>query len=177
VERRELLLAALLGFVGCRPPVARYPLPPVINLYVVVSAQVAREDSGNVSALVETLEAEMRDAGHQVNIVPARDDEGPPAARVELRVLTSEAADQELMAGAQLGNIVGAPAGVGVFAHGGGGIVVDAYFVPGNRQRASYLGRFEAGTLFAMAEDAQTVAGERAGESIARQLFKYHYDE
>jgi hypothetical protein len=170
-----MLLAVGLAALGCRPRAARYPLPPVVNLYVVVSAQVAREDSGNVSGLVETLEAEMRDAGHQVNIVPARDDEGPPRARVELRVLTSEAADQELMAGAQLGNIVGAPAGVGLFAHGGGGIVVDAYFVPGGSQQVSYLGRFEAGTLFAMAEDAQTVAGERAAHSIARKLFEYHY--
>jgi hypothetical protein len=144
-------------------------------LYIVVSAQVAKEDTGNVSGMVETLEAELRDAGHQVTIVPARDDEAPPPARIELRVLTSEAADQELMAGAQLGNLVGTPAGIGVFAFGGGGIVVDAYFVPGGNQQPSHIGRFDAGTLFAMAEDAQTVAGERAVHSIARKLFEYRY--
>lgn len=172
MNRRRWLLGLVAGLVACRPRVPRFPLPPVVNLYVVVSQQVASEDTGNVSGMVEALESELRDAGYQVNIVPARDDEAPPTARVELRVLTSQAAEQELMAGAQLGNIVGAPAGVGVFAHGGGGIVVDAYFVPGGQQKPSYIGRFEAGTFMAMAEDAQTVAGERAGHGIARKLFE-----
>jgi hypothetical protein len=175
VERRRLLLGAVLGLAACRPRVPRYPLPRVLTLYVVVSPQVAKNDTGNVSGMVDAIEEDLRDDGYEVSIVAARDDEAPPASRVELRVVTSDPADQEAMAAGQLGNLAGVPLGVGVIGIGGGGILVDAYFVPGGNQPPAYVGRFEAGTLMAMAEDAQTVAGERAGHGIARKLLEHRY--
>lgn len=147
-------------------------MPPVVSVYVVVSAQVAKDDQGNVAAMVETLEAELHEAGYQVSIVPARDDETPPASRLELRVLTSEAADREFAAGAQLGGYLLPVVGVAAMGGGGGEIVVEAYWVPGGNGKPTHLGRFAAGTFMAMAEDTQTVAGERAGRRIASNLFK-----
>src|SRR5262245_59004720 len=102
MDRRQWLLGCLVGLAACRPRTPRYPLPPVVTLYVVVSDQVAKNDDGNVAGMVEALEAELREAGYMVEILGAHQGEAPPVPRIELRVMTSEGADRETLAGAQL---------------------------------------------------------------------------
>jgi hypothetical protein len=63
-----------------------YALPHPVRLYVAVSDSVADADEhGSVLTLVETVEADLAEAGIRVKLVLARDDENPPLPRVELQ--------------------------------------------------------------------------------------------
>lgn len=168
--------ATLGGLLACAPRKApEIPLPPEVTLYVSVSDQVAKNDTGTVASMVLTVEEELRDAGYTVSIVAARDDEPAPEPRVELQVRTSDPADKEALAGGQLISSLGGLAGVaGVVVIGANGsIEVDAFFVAPRPRPPKYLGRFSASSFMSMAtDDPDTVAGERAGGQIARRLLQ-----
>jgi hypothetical protein len=124
--------------------------------------------------MVDAIEADLRESGHSVSIVGARNDERPPLPRVELQVRTSNPADTEAMAGAQLISMAGVPVGAGAVAIGAGGsIEIDAFVVP--RQGAPrYLGRFASSSFggATLGQDETNLAGERAGHHIADELLR-----
>jgi hypothetical protein len=163
------------AFVACHPQRARHPLPREVTVYIAVSDQVAKTDSGNVAAMVDAIEADLREGGHFVSIVAARSDERAPLPRVELQVRTSDPADTELLAGAQLVSMAAVPVGVGVIAIGAGGsIEVDAFIVSKAGGAPTYLGRFASGSFLgsALGQDETNLAGERAGHDIAMALLR-----
>jgi hypothetical protein len=138
MKRRQLVLGGL-GFFGaaCVQRKARYPLPQQVTVYVAISDRVAKTDSGNVSAMVDAIDADLREAGHFVNIVAARNDEAAPVPRVELQVRTSDPADTEAMAGAQL---VSMATPLAVVALGASGAMdVDAFIVSNAQSPARHL--------------------------------------
>jgi hypothetical protein len=171
MNRRQLVLGGL-GCVGagCVQRKARYPLPQQLTVYVAISDRVAKTDSGNVSAMVDALEADLREAGHFVNIVAARNDEAAPVPRVELQVRTSDPADTEALAGAQLVSMVTPLAVVALGASGA--MDVDAFIVSSAQSPATYVGRVRTTSTFGatLGQDETTLAGERAGHSIASKL-------
>lgn len=171
MKPKQLLLGGALA-AACvhRPP--QYPLPQEVTVYVAVSDQVVKTDRGNVSAMVDALEGDLREAGHFVNIVAARNDEAAPVPRVELQVRTSNPADTEAMAGAQL---VSMAMPVAVVAFGASGdIEVDAFIVSNRQSPATYVGRVQASSTFGatLGQDETTLAGERAGHGIASKLLR-----
>ncbi len=173
MNRRRLVLGGL-GFFGtaCVQRKARYPLPQQVTVYVAISDRVARTDSGNVSAMVDAIEADLREAGHFVNIVAARNDEAAPVPRVELQVRTSDPADTEAMAGAQL---VSMTTPLAVVALGASGTMdVDAFIVSNAQSPVTYVGRVRTTSMFGatLGQDETTLAGERAGHSIASKLLR-----
>jgi hypothetical protein len=171
MNRRRLVLGGL-GFLGaaCVQRKPEYPLPQQVTVYVAISDRVARTDSGNVAAMVDAIEADLREAGHFVDIVAARNDEAAPVPRIELQVRTSDPADTEVMAGAQLVSMVTPLAVVALGASGS--MDVDAFLVSSAQSPATYLGRVQTSSLFGatLGQDETTLAGERAGHSIASKL-------
>ena len=173
MNRRRLVLGGL-GFFGaaCVQRKARYPLPQQVTVYVAISDRVAKTDTGNVSAMVDAIEADLREAGHFVDIVAARDDEAAPVPRVELQVRTSDPTDMEALAGARLASMV---TPVAVVALGASGAMdVDAFIVSNAQSPATYVGRVRTSSLFGvtLGQDETTLAGERAGHSIASKLLR-----
>lgn len=172
-DRRQLVLGgfAFLG-AACARREAQYPLPQRVTVYIAISDRVAKTDSGNVLAMVETIEADLREAGHFVDIVPARNEEAPPVPRVELQVRTSDPADTETMAGAQLVGMVTPVAVVALSA--AGSMDVDAFIVSNAQSPATYVGRVRTSSMFGatLGQDEATLAGERAGHSIADKLLR-----
>lgn len=170
---RVLVVGAIVQLVaGCAPP--RPPLlalPREVTLNIAVSDQVAKTDNGNVAAMVEVIEADLKDAGYFTQLVTAHPAEAPPLPRVEIQVRTASSADRERMGSAQLVSWAVTPVG-GVLAIGANGsIMVDTFFVAEGR-KPTYVGRTESSSIMAMTEDAQTAAGERAGHAIARDLLR-----
>ena len=173
MNRRQLVLGGLGLFAGaCARRQARYPLPQQVTLYVAVSDQVAKTDTGNVAAMVDALEADLREAGHFVHVVPARNDEAAPLPRIELQVRTSDPTDMEALGGAQLISMTTPLAVLPIGASGS--MDVDAFIVSDGRSPATYLGRVQTSSLFGatLGQDETTLAGERAGHSIASKLFR-----
>jgi hypothetical protein len=174
MNRRQLVLGGALGVLaaGCahRPP--QYPLPQEVTVYIAVSDQVARTDTGNVSAMVDALEADLRGAGHFVNIVAARNDEAAPVPRIELQVRTSDPTDMEALAGAQLVSMVTPLAVVALGASGS--MDVEAFIVASRSSPATYVGRVQTSSTFGttLGQDETTLAGERAGHDIASKLLR-----
>ncbi len=170
--RRAWLLGALallsaLGLpscgVGANSVLAR-DFPREVTVYVAVSERVAKTDSGNVAAMVDALEADLRENGRFVNIVGARPGEKPPVPRVELQVWDSDSGDAGLRGAGQM---MMSPVGTALVAGGSGSMVVHAYVV--NAKGASYLGRFSHGSFGAVTE-VEIAAGERTGHAIASKL-------
>jgi hypothetical protein len=178
-ERSKVLLVAASSFfvwgaAGCGPHRPAISLPSEVTLYVAVSDQVARTDTGNVAAMVDALEADLREAGHTVSIVAARDDERAPIPRVEVQVRTSDPADKETMAGASLTSLALTPV-AGVVALGtSGSIQVDAFVVSRAEAKPQYLGRIEASSFggATLGQDETSLAGDRAGHRIAKRLLR-----
>jgi hypothetical protein len=177
-ERVLLLCLALSGAgLGCRPK--RVPQEPPreallgrdVTLYVAVSDAVAKTDTGNVAAMVEAIEADLREEGHTVTTVVARSDERPPKARLEVQVLNSDSGDAAVRGAGHLvelgtaGGVLGPVGSVVAYAERGK-IVLDAYVVRSGSQPAVYLGRVEASSFGAVSDEA-IAAGERSGHFIA----------
>jgi hypothetical protein len=170
VGRRQLLLG--LGFVGCVPRagarsvLGRY-FPQKVTVYLAVSSRVAQTDTGNIVAMIDVLEQELREQQRLVEIVAARLDEQPPKPRLELQVRDSDSGDAELRGAGQFTELLMPVTGVALVGVGGGSMTVDAYVVTGNEQL--YVGRFESGSFGAVSE-ASVAAGERVGLNLARRL-------
>lgn len=161
-----------LSMVGCQPQ--RPPLLSVfgngadVTVYVAVSARAAQQDTGNVSAMVDTLEADLRDVGRSVAIVAARLDEKPPLPRIEVQVRSSDSGDAQLRGAGQLTQLLSPVTGVALYGAGTGTMTTDVYVVPRANQ-PTYLGRF-SGSSFAAMSDASIAAGQRVGHLIAGRL-------
>lgn len=165
---RALLLSGLL--LGCGPKagsVLARDFPREVTIYVAVSDRVAKTDSGNVAAMVDALEADLRDEGRLVTIVGARLDERPPVPRLELQVWDSDSGNARLRGAGELTGLL-SPVGSALVAAGGGEMVVHVYVVT-SAQSARYLGRFSSGS-FGAASEAEIAAGERTGHKIASRL-------
>lgn len=169
--RRGLLLVGLLSLTGCQhqlsPQVAHY-FPDQVTVYVAVSTRVAKTDSGNVAAMVDALEADLRDAGRIVSIEGARLDEQPPQPRLEIQVRDSDSGNAELRGAGQLTQLLSPLTSVALVGAGGGNMVVDAYIVDAANV-SHYVGHFSSGT-FGAVSNVEIAAGERVGHDIARRL-------
>jgi hypothetical protein len=171
--RGWVLAVAALAVVGCTP--RKPPLVAAfrneVTIYVAVSNQVAKTDSGNVAAMVDTIESELREEGRSVSIVAARLDERPPVPRVELQVASSDSGDAQLRGAGQLSQLLGPVTGVALLGAGSGHMRVDAYLVPADGGKARFVGRYESSSFGAIS-DQETAAGERVGDSIAHALLR-----
>jgi hypothetical protein len=180
VQRLALCFAALCLAACMRSQKVRfapYRVPQFIYLYVAVSDEVARtDDQGAVSALVEAIEADLRAAGYQVQLVAARDDEPPPLPRIEIHVISSDTGDREMRGAgnllrfgtAGLGPAIrsaggGAATSMGIYARGT--VIVDYYMLP-TRQNAV----FAAGRLEDKWADDDTPA--KVGHAVVRAILE-----
>lgn len=170
---RGWVLGAVIGLtMGCggvrRGSVLAVDFPREVTVYVALSRRVARTDSGNVAAMVDALEADLRADGRFVNIVAARLDEAPPVPRVEIQVRDSSAGDAGLRGAGKLSGLLMPLAGVALVGAGDGSMRVDAYVVTSDN-RARLLGRFSSSGFGATSEES-VAAGDRLGHSLASAL-------
>jgi hypothetical protein len=166
--RRALLLGAASCLFGCglrKDSVLAREFPHEVTLYVAISDKVAKNDSGNVAAMIDVLEQELRAEGRLVTVIAAHDDEKPPLPRIELQVRESDGGDAR-MRGA--GHLMNSPVGTALVAAGGGAMLVDAFVVTAAGQ-GRHLGRFSHGSFFAISEE-EVAAGQRTGSAIAGRL-------
>jgi hypothetical protein len=176
-----LLVALVLGLEGCsgvvlwkmRVTTAEHRVPDDVVVYVAVSPLVAdNDDGGNVAALVDGLERELRARGKRVTVVPARLDERPPLPRVELQFQVTDAGDPELLGAGQLLNLIGTPAGIGVGTFGTRSeVAVDIYAVAPTGA-VTFTGRLKATNWGSTTGHDSVAAAESAGESIAKTLLR-----
>lgn len=153
----------------------QHQLAHKLSLYVAVSPQVAAaDDGGNILALVDALEAQLRASGREVTVVAARLDETAPVPRVELQVQSTATGSPQMRGAGQLVAVLGVPgavAGAAMTVTGRSGVVVDVYAVPASGP-PTFTGRV-SGTTLGNASDVGNVAGaQSAGESIARALLR-----
>jgi hypothetical protein len=169
MKRTGLWLGFLLmcSAFGCRPAHSSL-FQREVTIYVAITPAVAKSDTGNVAAMVDAVEAQLREAGYMPTIVAARADEKPPVPRVEIQVMTSDSGDAQ-MRGA--GNLMGGVVGATIAIANGGSMLVDAYWVPGGTAPARYLRRYRGSSFGAVSEEA-VAAGDSVGHSIARDLLK-----
>lgn len=161
----------MLATLGCGPKRPAEPalLAREVTVYVAVTDQVAKSDTGNVAAMVDAIETDLREEQHAVTIVAARRNEAPPPVRLEVQVLSSSSGDASVRGAGQLAgffNGVIGPVGSAVAISERGKVLVDAYVVRGAGRPTVYLGRIESSSLFAMSEES-IAAGERMGHFIA----------
>jgi hypothetical protein len=163
----------LVTGVACAPrqPALVALFPNEVVIYVAVSDQVAKSDTGNVAAMVDTIESELREEGRVVSIVAARLDERPPLPRVEIQVASSDSGDAQLRGAGDLSGLLMPVTGVALVGAGSGHMRVDAYVVPADGRKARFIGRYESGSFGAIS-DQETAAGERVGSSIAAALLR-----
>lgn len=161
-----LVLPSALAACGPRKPAVVAMFPGEVTLYVAVSNQVAKNDHGNVAAMVDAIDSDLHDDGRVTTIVGARLDEKPPVPRIELQVMSSSGANLEVRGAGNLGLLLG-PVGT-AFAGGMGDILVDAYAVQVDG-RSAYLGRYSANSFGALGDET-VAAGERVGHRIARKI-------
>jgi hypothetical protein len=170
IGRRQLLLGLGLGGcvprAGARSVLGRY-FPQKVTIYLAISSRVAKTDTGNIAAMIDVLEQELREQQRLVEVMAARLDEVPPEPRLELQVRDSDSGDAELRGAGQLSQLLMPVTGAALVGAGGGSMTVDAYVVTADE--ALYVGRFESGSFGAVSEKA-VAAGERVGRHIASQL-------
>ena len=168
-----MCLVLVLGALGCSSLVAwrnssRLPghrLPQKIAIYVAISPNVsAADDGGNVAALVDALEARLRESGREVSVVPARPNEVPPAPRIELQVLGTDRGNPEMRGAGQLFGVWAASSDEDFSK-----IVVDVYAVPANGP-PTFSGRVTGVTFGSYGSNVD--GADSAGASIARRLLQ-----
>lgn len=166
------LLGLALTICGCTRVQPRSPLallfPHEVTLYVAVGPRAAESDSGNVSAMVDALEEDLKKVGRVVNIVGARLGDPPPLPRLEIQVSDSDSGNRTLRGAGQLTQLL-TPVGTALVAAGGGSMVVDVWSVTADNI-AEYEGHYSAGSFGAGGQDAAIAAGERVGHSIVRHM-------
>lgn len=169
--RLTILVGGLLSVLGCTPqlsPRVARVFPEQVTIYVAVSARVAKTDTGNVSAMVDALEADLKEAGRLVSIEGARLGEKPPLPRLEIQVRDSDSGDAQLRGAGQLTQLLSPLTSLALIAAGGGNMVADVYIVD-EGDRSQYVGHFTGGSFGAVTE-VEIAAGERVGHQIARHL-------
>jgi hypothetical protein len=166
--RRAFVVAAASCWLGCglhKDSVLARNFPHEVALYVAISDKVAKSDSGNVAAMLDVIEQELRAEGRLVTIIAAHDDEKPPLPRIELQVRESDAGDARMRG---VGHLMNSPVGSALVIGGGGAMVVDAFVVTAVGQ-GRHLGRFSHGSFGAVSEE-EVAAGHRTGGAIASRL-------
>jgi hypothetical protein len=153
-----------------------YRVPEPVTLYILVSEQVNAADSnGAVLTAVETVEEELRAAGHRVRVVPGNRSETPPVPRVELEFQHFDGGDKVLRAMVG-GNPISAyafmpivnPVALAGNQGATGRIVIDCYAVPATDGHVTFAGRVRG---FVMSGDEFSSSRE-AGRLIAHTLLK-----
>jgi hypothetical protein len=180
IARRHALLGvalSLAGFLGCAsrswgpPRPGRAPLPKKIPLYVAISPAVENTDDGGlIAALVESLEADLREDGYEVAILVAGADEKPPVPRIELQVLSADGGNQKLRGAGNLGGVFVPVVGLATTFGAAGRVVVDCYVVQGEPAKVTYSARFAAGTIGESATGYSTSGAESTGRRIASAI-------
>jgi hypothetical protein len=165
-------LALALSMVSCqqqRPPLLSvFGSGADVTVYVAVSARAAQQDTGNVAAMVDTLESDLREVGRSVAIVAARLDERPPLPRIEVQVRSSASGDAQLRGAGQLSQLMSPVTGAALYGAGTGSMTADVYVVR-RANEPTYLGRFSSSSFGAMSDTA-VAAGERVGHQISAHL-------
>ena len=170
---RGWVFGATIGVtMGCggvqRGSALAIDFPREVTVYVAVSQRVAKTDSGNVAAMVDALEADLRANGRFVTIVAARFDEAPPVPRVEIQVRASNSGDDALRGAGKLSQLLMPVAGIALVGAGDGSMEVDAYVVTSDN-RARLLGHYSSSAFGAISEES-VAAGDRVGHSLASDL-------
>jgi hypothetical protein len=162
------LVCAALVALGCGPtrPAQAPLLPREVTVYVAVTDQVAKTDQGNVAAMVDAIETDLREEQHAVTIVAARSDEAPPPVRLEVQVMSSSSGDASVRGAGQLAGFFSGVVDTAVALSEAGTVLADAYIVRGGGRPVVYLGRMESSSTFAVSEEA-IAAGTRLGHFIA----------
>lgn len=173
--RRGALLAVITTVVGCgpqRPSAIAQAFPKKeVTIYVAVSARVADSDTGNVSAMVDALEEDLREDGYFVNIEGARLDERPPRPRLEIQVRASDSGDAELRGAGQLTSLLVPVAGIAFIGAGVGRMEVDAYVVDA-KGASQYVGHFRGSSSSSSIDPTASIhGGLSVGHAIAGASF------
>ena len=155
------------ALLGCHPgPRAPEPAPLLgreVTVYVAVTNAVAKNDTGNVAAMVDAIESDRREEGRSVTIVAARPDERPPGPRLEVQVLDSDSGDATRRGAGDLagffsgGSMLAGVGSTAIRSSGSGKIVVDAYVVRGPGLPVVYLGRVKATSAYAISDEAISI--------------------
>jgi len=162
-----LVVLVVLAALGCKPARSSF-LPREVALYVAITPEVEKSDTGNVAAMVDRLEAELREAGYNVTILGARADEVPPVPRIEIQVMSSDSGNAQARgAGKLMNSVVGATIAIA----SGGSMQVDTYWIPGGNGQPRYLARYK-GSSFGSISEEEIAAGDNVGHAIARDLLK-----
>lgn len=171
---RLAALLAVMGSVGCATYWAKkeqaddYSLPRKVTLYVVMSDEVADGDSGLAAAVVETLEADLKEDGYAVELVVARKGEAPPVPRIELQILDSRSGS----AGARnTANVLWGtlPGGVASIA-AADSIAIDCRVVLDRASKPVFSGRIKNQILAGSTGQDGVAMGRKVGEEIADTL-------
>ncbi len=123
-----------------------------------------------IAALVESLEADLREDGHEVAILVARADEAPPVPRIELQVIQADGGNQKLRGAGNLGGVLIPVVGLAASLGAAGGIVVDCYVVQGPPAQVTFSRRFAAGTFGESTTGYSTSGAESTGSRIASAI-------
>jgi hypothetical protein len=178
---RWIALCSLL--LGCAPQ--RPAAPPFfghdVTLYVALTPLAEKSDSGNVAAMVDAIDADLREAGYNVTIEAARRNEAPPAVRLEVQVMSSVSGDASARGAGRLFGLGVAPINLvapvvavspAAFTENGA-MVVDAYVVRGGAVPPLYLGRFNASSVsFSPDSEEPILAGKRTGHAVAHTVLR-----
>jgi hypothetical protein len=154
-----------------RKRVPEHRISQDIIVYVAVSPLVANiDDGGNVAAVIDGLERELKERGRTVSIVGARLDEPAPVPRVELQFQLADAGHPGMRGAGQLANLIGTPAGVSVVTIGDSSeVLVDVYAVPA-AGGVTFSGRIRASNWGSTTGHDTVAASESAGRAIAQEL-------
>jgi hypothetical protein len=162
--RIAVVAGCLLAF-GCGKSTPHYPIPPRVAVYVTVDKSIRDNDGGLVAAVVDGLEAELRESGRLVDVIPAHPDERPPLPRIELRVLTADVGNVRAR---DTGHVVGGFTGLAIAAANASEVKLDCYWVPKAPGKRTKIGRWSGGSI----SDWQGAVedGEDMGRSIGAKL-------
>jgi hypothetical protein len=157
--------AALLVLAACQQHIVSPSVPREVTIYVAIGDGVVESNDGNVAAMIDVLEAELRSEGRAVTVEVARLGEAPPVPRLELQVLGSNPGNPAARGAEYAVGVAGGVAVLGDFGHA----KVDAFVVPSGGRQPIFLGRFSASSFGALTEES-VAAGERVGQAIASSL-------
>lgn len=149
--------------------------PPAVNVYVVVSNQIAENDSnGGVLTVVETLESDLKSEGRAVRVIPARRDEPAPLPRFELQFEEFIGGDRAMRGATAnpmlLPVLLPNPIAMAGSRAAVGRIVIDCYLLPGPDLTPSLMGRVRG----FVASGADNDSAEAAGHLLAKTLLAQH---
>jgi hypothetical protein len=127
-----------------------------------------------VASLVDALDGDLRQHGHQVEIIVARPNEEPPIPRIEVQVIKSRHYNGALHGAGQLAfmfGAVGVLGGEAADAGSAGTIRVECYVVSPSND-TDFSGRLSGSSLGTYSGRDAVVAGEDVGHAIASAVLR-----